>query len=289
MNLTVASPPELQGYSHHEAPTQFVDTSRGRLAYRRFGASDGVPLVFLQHFTGTMDYWDPAVTNGFASERPVVLFDNVGVGASSGVTPRSVRAMADDAAAFIEALGHQQVDLLGFSLGGFVAQSLASAFPALVRRAILAGTGPSGGEGIADLGNVLAAGNRVSPVEPRLYLFFTQTENGQHSGRAFIERQSRRTTDRASASGGAVAAQFAAIIDWGQSTLRASGGSLNVTQPVLVVNGKTDVMVPTPNSYALFQQVPNARLVLYPDSGHGALFQHGDAFVAEGLRFLSAT
>jgi pimeloyl-ACP methyl ester carboxylesterase len=287
MSLNMSSA-ESRGSFHHDAPTQFVETPGGRIGYRRFGYAGGTPLVFLQHFTGTMDSWDPAVTDGFASHRPVVLFDNLGVGVSSGTTPRSVRAMARDAAAFIEALGFQQVDLLGFSLGGFVAQVLATEFPQLVRSSILAGTGPQGGDGIAALGDVLESGHRRSPTEPRLYLFFTQTEEGQREGRAFVERQAKRTSARTAASEEAVAAQFAAIVEWGRKVTASSGGWSRPAQPILIVNGKTDVMVPTVNSYALFQELPNARLVLYPDSGHGAIFQYRDDFVREGVRFLSA-
>ncbi len=276
---------------HHlsaTAPTAFVDADGIRFAHRSFGAAGGVPLVFLQHFTGTMDGWDPSVVDGFARERPVVLFDNAGGSRSGGATPGSVRAMADHAASFIAALGLARVDLLGFSLGGFVAQVLAVRRPELVRRVILAGTGPEGGEGIRDMGGVVARGRQASPAEPRLFLFFEQTESSQRAGRAFIERQARRTADRdPDSSEQTFTAQLRAIADWGappgpEPLVRPR----DVAQPVLVVNGRNDLMVPTINSYALFQQLPDAKLVLYPDSGHGALFQHSGDFVWEGLRFL---
>lgn len=278
------------GHSHTTAPTHFVNAEGTRFAYRRIGAAEGRPLIFLQHFTGTMDFWDPAVVDGFAQDRPVILFDNVGVGSSSGLTPPTVRAMASDAVAFISALELAEVDLLGFSLGGFVAQVIAADHPHVVRRLILAGTGPEGGEGIDELGAVLARGQASSPAEPRLYLFFDGTEVSQEAGKAFVERQGRRAIDRApNSTDQAVAAQFAAIVAWGGTPTAVVGSSLRqVTQPVLVVNGKTDVMVPTRNSYTLFQQLPDARLVLYPDSGHGALFQYADAFVREGQQFLAA-
>lgn len=271
------------------APTQFVDADGIRFAYRRFGAVDGVPLVFLQHFTGTMDGWDPSVVDGFARERPVVLFDNAGVSRSGGATPRTVRAMADHAAALLAALGMERVDLLGFSLGGFVAQVVAARHPELVRRVILAGTGPEGGEGIRNLGRVVAEGVQASPAEPRLYLFFDSTESSQHAGRAFIERQSRRTAGRdPDSTAETFAAQLEAIVGWGSpSETEATTRPREIRQPVLVVNGRNDLMVPTINSYTLFQQLPDARLVLYPDSGHGALFQYADAFAGEGLRFLA--
>lgn len=277
-------------HTHATAPTQFVTVGDTRIAYRRFGAAEGHPLVFLQHFTGTMDFWDPTVVDGFAHHRPVILFDNVGVGSSGGLTPPTVRAMANDAAAVIAALGLAQVDLLGFSLGGFVAQAVASDHPHVVRRLILAGTGPEGGEGIDQLGAVLARGQATSPTEPRLYLFFDDSEVSQRAGGAFIERQALRVTERdPNSTDQAVDAQFAAIVSWGGTPPSEAGAHLRqVTQPVLVVNGKSDVMVPTLNSYTLFQQLPDARLVLYPDSGHGALFQYADAFVREGLQFLAA-
>lgn len=276
-------------HTHVTAPTQFVECKGNRFAYRRLGAAEGVPVMFLQHFTGTMDFWDPVVVDGFARERPVILFDNTGVGGSSGETPATVREMALDTAAFVDALGLQQVDLLGFSLGGFVAQVAAAEHPDRVRRLILVGTGPEGGDGIKDLGAVLAQGQKASPDEPRLYLFFDRTEGSQRAGRAFIERQAQRAARDPNSTDQAVAAQFAAIVKWGGTpTPEAATRPQHTIQPVLVVNGKNDVMVPTINSYSLFQQLPNARLTLYPDSGHGVLFQYADAFVREGLQFFAA-
>ena len=277
-------------HTHVIAPTQFLECNGNRFAYRRLGPAEGIPVVLLQHFTGTMDSWDPVVVDGFARDRQVILFDNTGVGGSSGETPATVREMAADAVAVIGGLGLQQVDLLGFSLGGFVAQVVAAEHPARVRRVILVGTGPEGGDGIKDLGAVLAQGQEASPTEPRLYLFFDRTDGSQRAGRAFIDRQARRAVDRdPNATDQAVAAQFAAIVAWGGTpTSEGVTRPRHTIQPVLVVNGKNDVMVPTINSYSLFQQLPNASLILYPDSGHGALFQYADAFVREGLQFLAA-
>ena len=270
------------------APTAFVDVDGRQFAYRRLGAADGVPLLFLQHFTGTMDSWDPSVVDGFARARPVVLFDNAGVGGSGGTTPATVHDMAQDAVAFLSALGMTRVDLLGFSLGGFVAQVVAAEHPELVRRLILAGTGPEGGEGIRDLGAVVGRAVQASPAEPRLFLFFDQTETSQRAGRDFLERQARRTVDRdPESTEQTVGAQLSAIVGWGgppgpESATRAR----SIRQPTLVVNGNNDIMIPTINSYILIQELLDARLHLYPDSGHGALFQYADEFVREGLRFL---
>ena len=275
-------------HTHVTAPTEFLEAGGVRYACRRLGATSGVPLLFLQHFTGTMDGWDPSVVDGFARERPVVLFDNAGVSRSAGMTPATVEAMADAAATFISALGTGPVDLLGFSLGGFVAQVVAERHPHLVRRMILAGTGPEGGEGIVNLPRVIAEGQQATPAEPRLYLFFDRTPSSQAAGQAFIGRQGQRTVDRdPESSNETVAAQLAAIVRWGGLPSDAAASRLErIPHPVLVVNGKTDVMVPTINSVALFNGLPNAKLVLYPDSGHGALFQYASAFVGAGLQFL---
>jgi len=272
------------------APTLHQDTAGIRFAYRRLGAAGDVPLVFLPHFSGTMDSWDPAVVDGFARARPVILLDNAGVGSSGGTTPNTVHAMAQHALAFVAALGLKRVDLLGFSLGGFIAQVIAAHRPELVRRMILAGTGPEGGVGIANLGQVVAQARQTSPAEPRLFLFFDRTESSQRAGRAFIERQARRTADRVrDITAQAVSAQLSAFVAWGSSSGRVNGPRLRYfAQPVLIVNGKNDVMVPTVNSYDLFQQLNDARLILYPDSGHGALFQYSEEFVREGLQFLEA-
>jgi pimeloyl-ACP methyl ester carboxylesterase len=271
------------------APTQFVDANGVRFAYRRLGPAEGVPLVFLQHFTGTMDWWDPSVVDGFARSRPVILFDNAGVSRSGGTTPDNIKAMSDDAVAFLSALGLTQVDLLGFSVGGFVAQEIALDHPTLVRRIILAGTGPQGGEGIVNLGHVLEQAMKASPTEPRLYLFFDQTPSSQAAGKAFIERQARRTVDRDPNSGDQTfQAQFKAIVTWGATRDPDWKRLSRISQPTLVVNGHDDIMVPSINSFVLFQHLPNARLVLYPDSGHGALFQFADDFVEQGTRFLTA-
>jgi pimeloyl-ACP methyl ester carboxylesterase len=268
--------------------TRFIETDGVKYAYRRLGPPSGVPLVCLPHFTGTMDSWDPLVVDGFARNRPVILFDNRGVSRSGGSTPDSVAAMARDAVAFIAALGLKRVDLLGFSLGGFVAQVIAADYPTLVRRLILVGTGPEGGEGIRNLPRVLEEARQRSEGDPRRYLFFDQSLTSQAAGLAFLQRLAQRTADRdPESSQETVDAQFAAIMAWGADGNGSSAQRLQrIGQPVLVVNGKNDIMVPTSNSYTLFQGLPNARLTLYPDSGHGSLFQYPERFVEEGVRFL---
>jgi pimeloyl-ACP methyl ester carboxylesterase len=269
------------------APTEFIEANGIRFAYRSFGDKSGTPLVFLQHFSGTMDDWDPTVVNGLAKDRPVVVFDNTGVGKSSGKTPDNVLQMATDAVHFISALDLKKVDLLGFSLGGFVAQQLAVDHPELVRKIVLAGTAPQGGE--EHLLKVLGeAFSQKGASDPKLYLFFTQSEASQAAGRAFLERVNSRKVDRDPPSGEEITdPQAKAIITWcamkdpEHSILKA------ISQPVVVVNGSNDIMLPTENSYVMFKHLKDAKLILYPDSGHGALFQYADDFVHQTTRFLT--
>src|SRR3979490_3380587 len=185
--MMIHSRPEMT-HSPQTAPTQFVEANGIRFAYRRFGKSGGVPLVFNQHFTGTMDHWDPLVTDGLAAAREVILFNNAGISSTSGEVPTSVEEMAVNAAAFIRALGLARVDVLGFSLGGLVAQALTLAEPGLVRRLILVGTGPRGGEGMATLtpeAKAVFGSTYANPDDMWLGVFFTPTEASRAAGRAF--------------------------------------------------------------------------------------------------------
>jgi pimeloyl-ACP methyl ester carboxylesterase len=272
---------------HEMAPTRFVEANGIQFAYRRFGRGEGIPLLFCQHFTGTMDNWDPIITNTLTQRREVMLFDNRGIESSAGQTPDSVQAMATAALASVDALGLKQIDLLGFSLGGMVAQQMVLDRPELVRHLILAGTGPEGGEGI-DIGgfprsSAVLADASLSHFDRQQGLFFAPTETSQAAGRAFSERKSWRKDDRDPEASPAVAkAQTAAIKSWGQQKKGERYGRLKeIKQPTLVFNGIDDVMIPTVNSYILTRHTPDARLVLYPDSGHGALFQYSDQFCAD--------
>jgi pimeloyl-ACP methyl ester carboxylesterase len=268
------------------APTQFVEAGGIEFAYRSFGDKSGTPLVFLQHFSGTMDDWDPAVVNGLAKDRPVVVFDNTGVGKSSGKTPDNVLQMATDAARFISALGLKNVDLLGYSLGGLVAQQLAVDHPELVRKLVLAGTAPQGGE--EHLLKVLGEAFSQGPSDPKLYLFFTQSEVSQAAGRAFLERANARKVDRDPPSGPEITdPQAKAIITWCATKDPEHSILKAISQPVLVVNGSNDIMLPAENSYVMFKHLRDAKLMLYPDSGHGALFQYVEDFVYQTTRFLT--
>ena len=283
------TPTYAPGHSHVTAPTQFVTANGIHYAYRRFGTETGTPLVFLQHFRGGMDHWDPAVTDGLAANRPVILFNNTGVASSSGQTPDTVEAQADDAAAFIHALGLTRVDILGFSIGGYVAQALTLRHRELVRRLVLAGTKPRAGDDTdrhPDV-NTVATRHEVLTLEDFRFLFFEPTPTSQAAGERFWERRHQRTIDiDPPTSQQTMQAQTAAIVDWKLPHREAFAELETITQPTLVVNGRHDVMVPTINAYHLAQHIPAAQLIIYPDSGHASLFQYPELFVADAGRFL---
>ena len=286
--------PDYMTYSHISAPTEFAEANGIRFSYRRFGKNAGVPLLFMPHYRAGMDHWDPAVTDGFAASRPVILFDNAGVAGSSGETPDTMEAMADNAANFIGALGVATVDVLGHSIGGYVAQTLALRHRRAVRRLILAGTGPRAGEPskdpkVREWADSTDPQTGESSLDAFLYLFFRPSPKSQAAGKAFWERRHRRKQDADRASTPqTMAAQRAAIIAWSKANGEQDAQLDNIIQPTLVVNGNHDIMIPTINSYNLSQRVPQAELIIYPNSGHGALFQFSELFVAHGTLFLDA-
>ena len=267
--------------SNTTAPTQSVTVGDSTYAYRQFGSGPGLPLLFLQHFTGTLDNWDPAVTDPLALGRSVILFANAGIGRSTGKVPTTVAGMA---------LGLTQVDVLGFSLGGMVAQVMALKRPALLRRIILTGTGPEGGVGVAmDRPELLKifVDQKMPMSEKLLKLFFETTETSQSAGRQFVQRLARRTEDKDTpTTADAAGAQLAAMAAWAKSGGEPYADLKKVTQPVLVTNGNNDIMIPTANSFTLSARLPNAQLIIYPDSGHGALFQHAGAYTSHVAEFL---
>jgi pimeloyl-ACP methyl ester carboxylesterase len=269
------------------APTKTVSVGGVDFAYRELGPATGVPVVFLTHLAAVLDNWDPRVVDGIAAQHRVIAFDNRGVGASGGATPNTIEAMAHDAVAFIRALGLEQVDLFGFSMGGMIAQLIAADEPRLVRKVILAGTGPAGGVGITKvtrLSHLDTLRGLFTLQDPKQFLFFTRTPAGRRAGKEFLARLKERTEHRDKRiSLRSYGAQLTAIHRWGQQ----QPADLSVIhQPVLVANGETDRMVPTSNSVDLAQRLPDADLVVYPDAGHGGIFQFHQQFVERALAFL---
>jgi pimeloyl-ACP methyl ester carboxylesterase len=281
----------MANHTHQTAPTQYVEANGIRFAYRRFGKAGGLPLVFNQHYVGTMDYWDPAVTDGLARNREVILFNNAGVSSSSGEAPTTFQEMGANAIAFIKALGLTKVDVLGFSTGGMVAQEIALQAPDLVRRLILVGTGLRGGEGIAPMTEAAAEifGATYDPPENLwLAVHFTPSTSSQAAGREFLKRKHLRQENRDPEVNEKVGpAQIAALNKYGLKYEGVSDYLKDIHQPTLVVNGNNDVIAPTVNSFTLQQTLPNAELILYPDSNHGSFIQYHDLFGEQVHQFLS--
>jgi len=278
-------------HTHQTAPTQFVQAKDIRFAYRRFGKPGGVPLVLNQHFTGTMDHWDPAVTDGLAESREVILFDNAGVSSSSGDVPTTFEEMGANAIAFIKALGLKKVDVLGFSIGGFVAQEVTLQAPELVRRLVLVGTGPRGGQSMASLTpeaqRIFGATYKKSE-EIWLKVHFTDSEASQAAGHEFLKRFLQRTENRDPEVNEKVApAQIEAIGKWGTQREGSYEYLKTILQPTLVINGDNDVIIYSINSWILQQNIPNAQLIIYPDASHGSQYQYPERFVRHVSMFLS--
>lgn len=285
----------MTAYTATTVPTQFVETNGIRFAYRRWGKEGRLPIVFNQHFTGNMDNWDPAVLDGLAQEREVILFNNAGVASSTGEVPATFAGMATNAEAFIDALHLKQVDLLGFSIGGMVAQQLTLDRPELVRKLILVGTAPrnhdaGGGQGYLTPETASIFGATYNPPEHLwLRVFFTDSESSQNAGRDFLRRYLSRTENRDAAINEKVApAQIAAIGEWGSHEGERFAYLREIKQPTLVVSGNHDVIVYTVNSLYLVQNMPHAKLILYPDANHGSWYQNHEDFVMETNRFLDS-
>jgi pimeloyl-ACP methyl ester carboxylesterase len=273
-------------------PTQFMDVNGTPFAYRRFGNDTGLPLVHLQHFTGTMENWDPEILDALARDREVIIFDNRGIAGTGGETPDTIGGIAKDAEAFIDALGLKKIDLLGFSMGGMVAQQIILDRPELINRLVLIGTAPRGGHAIEDFTpEVWAIFAKEFPTEFEIVLetLFSPSATSQVAGRAFVDRiKHNRVEDRDKKITEKVApAQSAAITNWA----RMSPGDYSylkvIKQPVFVLSGYNDIIFPTVNSFILQQNLPDAQLIIYPDSNHGAQYQFPELFVKQLSLFLN--
>jgi pimeloyl-ACP methyl ester carboxylesterase len=281
----------MTNYTHQTAPTQFVEANGIRFAYRRFGKTGGLPLIFNMHFNGSMDNWDPAITDGFAQDREVILFNNAGVSSSSGEVPTNCQDMGANAIAFVKALGLTKIDVLGFSVGGFVAQEIVLQAPDLVRRLILLGSGPRGGESMAnttpEMQEIYSA-TYENPDYIWLRGFFTSSVASQTAGREFLRRFRLRSKDRdPDMSERVMPTQLEAIGKWG-APQKSFDYLKAIKQPTLVVTGGNDVIIYPVNSFILQQNLPSAQLILYPDAGHGSHYQYPELFVNYASLFLSA-
>ncbi|CAM2963086.1 alpha/beta hydrolase [Acinetobacter celticus] len=276
-------------YQWTTVPTQFISADGVSFAYREYGQQNGgTPVIFLNHLAAVLDNWDPRIIDGIAAKHHIVILDNRGVGASTGEPAKSIEQMSDDAITFIQAKGFKQVYLFGFSMGGMISQEIVLKQPKLIRKMILSGTGPAGGTGISTVGRVsnwdLVRG-MATRQDPKVYLFFTRTDNGKAVAKQFVQRINERTENRdKEITISAYRAQLKALKKWG--TKKLADLSI-IQQPVLVANGDHDRMVPTVNTYDLAKRLPNSTLIIYPDAGHGGIFQFHDDFVKKSLTFLA--
>jgi pimeloyl-ACP methyl ester carboxylesterase len=275
--------------SWKNVPTRSIKGGDVTFAYRELGMDNpGVPVVCLVHLAAVLDNWDPRIVDGLATKHYVVTFDNRGIGATSGSPANSIEQMAKDAITFITAMGFEKVDLLGFSMGGMIAQEIVLMKPQLVRKMIISGTGPAGGEGISSVARVTyfdMLRGFLTGQDPKQFLFFTRSPSGIRAGKEFLERLKERSEDRdKEITVAALLAQLKALRRWGSKEPADLSG---VHQPVLVANGDNDRMVPTRNTHDLARRIPNSELVVYPDSGHGAVFQFHADFVPKALEFLA--
>ncbi|MEU2673270.1 alpha/beta hydrolase [Streptomyces sp. NPDC007164] len=274
--------------SYAQVPARTVTAGGVTYAYRELGPKGGIPVVFFVHLAATLDNWDPRIIDPIAKGRHVIAFDQRGVGASAGQVPDSIEAMADDAYTFITALGFDKIDVLSFSLGGMIAQALVVKHPALVRRLVLTGTGPKGGRDIDKVAgttywDMLRAA--LTRSDPKEFLFFNRNATGKPAARAFVNRLEERTVDRdAKIKVKAFQTQLKAIKKWGRST---PDDLSQLTQPTLIANGDNDRMVPSVLSEDLHRRIKNSELIIYPDSGHGGIFQYHQQFAPLAVEFLA--
>lgn len=275
-------------YTYVTVPTQFVEANGIQFAYRFYGKSGDIPVIYFNHLTANLDNCDPRIMDAIAAHRQIISFDYRGVGATSGKQGESIADMATDAIAFIHALGYQQVDIMAFSMGGFITQELLLEEPTLVRKAILAGTGPRGGAGIPDV-----VGKTYKDIfkgvftfrDPKFYLFFTQNKIGKDAAKDFLNRLKERSENRdKKVKLYVLKKQLKAIKKWGNEKPM----DLSVFKlPVFIANGDADRMVPSPLSNDMAKRFPNAQVKIYPNSGHGGIFQYHAEFIPQVINFLT--
>jgi pimeloyl-ACP methyl ester carboxylesterase len=283
---TASNEPLITSYA--EAPARAVTTAGTTYAYRELGPKGGIPVIFFVHLAATLDNWDPRIVDAIAKNRHVITFDQRGVGASTGTVPGTIEEAADHAYEFITALGFDKIDVLSFSMGGMIAQDLIVKHPDLVRRLVLTGTGPRGGKDIAKVvgvtyWDILRA--TLTRSDPKEFLFFNRNAAGKPAAKAFVKRLEERTVDRDQPIGvKAFRTQLKAIQKYGRSN---PSDLSTLTQPTLIANGDNDRMVPSILSEDLHRRIKNSELVIYPDSGHGGVFQFHDKFAPVATAFLS--
>jgi len=284
---TRSNEPTITSYA--QAPTKTITAGGVTYAYRELGPKGGIPVVFFVHLAATLDNWDPRLIDPIAENRHVITFDQQGVGASTGKVPDTIEVAADDAYTFISALGHTAIDVFAFSMGGMIAQDLVMAHPQLVRRLVLTGTGPRGGKDMDKVvtttyWDILRA--TLTRSDPKEFLFFNRDRAGKKAGKAFVQRLAERTADRdKSISTKAFQTQLKAIQRFG----RAAPSDLStISQPTLIANGDNDRMVPSILSDDLRRRIAGSELIIYPNSGHGGIFQYHQEFVPIAVKFLTA-
>jgi pimeloyl-ACP methyl ester carboxylesterase len=272
---------------HQAAVTQFITAGETKFAYRILGDKKGLPLIMISSLGSSMDEWDPAVTNGLAQKYKVIIFDIQGVGSSSGTTPDNIPDMANGVVEFINALGYTKVNLLGFSMGSFIIQQIAFTNPALVNKTILTGTGPKGAEGLSNLPNLLSQTVGLTPEQSFLVSHFTSSPASQAAGKLSFERILKRKENRDTpVSNQSLTAGLTAVLTWAQPYPDAFNELKNITKPVLIVQGESDLLVPVVNAINMSKNIPGAQLIVYPDAGHGSHYQYHEKFVHAAIDFL---